>query len=108
MIRSSLALALLAVPALAGDLPRGLGHPAGAQHFYDNNCCSKRDCEPVEPGAIRQTTDGYVIRYLTSRGHVAEGFLRFGATGIRVSRDAKEHACSPQDKVICIYLPMMM
>ena len=105
---ASIALLCLSQTASAQELPRGLGHPSGTDHFYDNACCSTRDCEPVEPGAIRQTPEGYAIRYMTSRGHVAEGFLPYGASGIRPSRDAQEHACAPFDKVICIYIPMMM
>ncbi len=94
--------------ARADDLPRGLGHPPGKDHWYDNACCSKRDCEPVEPGAIRHLPDGYMVKYRTSRGHVAEGFIPKNATGVRVSKDAQEHACAPSDKVVCIYLPMTM
>lgn len=102
------ALLFSATAAQAQYIPRGLGHPSGSSHFYDNSCCSKRDCEPVEPGAIRQTATGYYVRYMTSRGHLAEGFLPYGASGIKPSRDAQEHACAPMDKVICIYIPMMM
>ena len=107
-LASGAGLICLATAAAAQDIPRGLGHLPGAAHWYDRQCCHDRDCEPVEPGAIRQTAEGYVIRYMTSRGYVAEGFLPYGASGIRPSRDAQEHACAPQTRVVCIYIPMMM
>jgi len=89
-------------------IPRGLGHTPGAEHWYDRQCCHDRDCEPVEPGAIRETPEGYVIRYMTSRGYIAEGFLPYGHTGIRSSQDGREHACAPGERVVCIYIPLFM
>jgi hypothetical protein len=102
-------LVLPANPVKAQEgIPRGLGHTPGADHWYDRQCCHDRDCEPVEPGAIRQTKEGYFIRYMTSRGYVAEGFLPHGHTGIRSSQDGREHACAPQERVVCIYIPLFM
>lgn len=47
--------------------PRGLGHPPGDDlHWYDNGCCNRRDCEPVEDGAIVRTENGYRVRYWAS------------------------------------------
>lgn len=100
---------LLLAPLAKADevIPRGLGHPhEGGVHWYDGGCCSMADCEPVEPGAIVQTKDGYQVRYLTSRGKIATGFLPHGSSSIRQSRDAQEHACAPTDRVICIYIHM--
>lgn len=77
---------------------------AGAAHWYDPGCCDMRDCEPVEPGAIVQTPEGYMVRYLTSRGFVADGFLPHGHSSIRQSRDAQEHACATSQRVLCIYI----
>ena len=95
---------ILATGAMPQDIPKGLGHPQGADHWYDTSCCSKRDCEPVEPGAIMWTPEGYQIRYRTSRGHIAEGFLKHDASGIKFSKDGQEHACAPFAKVVCIYI----
>ena len=63
--------------------------------------------KPVEPGAIVHTADGYRVRYLTSRGFIAEGFIPYSDTSgkIRPSRDAQDHACATSQRVICIYLP---
>lgn len=86
-------------------VPRGLGHPNDGSHWYDNACCNMMDCEQVEEGAITRSATGYVIRYRTSRGFVASGFLRFGDKGIRHSRDGFEHGCATTQRVLCIYLP---
>lgn len=111
-MRAALALAVLLVmpaPAAADDyLPRGLGHEAGAVHWYDPGCCSMRDCEPVEPGAIRQTEAGYAVRYLSSRGFLVEGLIPYGSSAVRPSRDEREHACATTQRVLCIYLPFTM
>lgn len=85
-------------------IPRGLGHGDNHVHWYDQGCCHERDCEPVEPGAIQQTKDGYYIKYLTSRGFIAEGLIPYGSSSIRSSRDAREHACAIAQRVICIYV----
>jgi hypothetical protein len=109
LLLSLTALPFLSLTAEAQEaIPRGLGHIHGAEHWYDRQCCHDRDCEPVEPGAIRETKDGYVIRYMTSRGYIAEGYLPKGHSGIRQSRDGREHACAPQERVVCIYIPMFM
>ena len=86
-------------------IPRGLGHPTdGFPHWYDGGCCSNKDCEPVEAGAIVETATGFRVKYRTSRGFIAEGFLPYGSTGIKQSKDGQEHACATQQLVICIYI----
>ena len=96
------------VPIIARSddpVPRGLGHPQGtADHWYDGGCCSLKDCEPVEPGAIVEEKTGFRVKYRTSRGFIAEGFLPYGSTGIKQSKDGQEHACATQQLVICIYI----
>lgn len=106
-MRAALVLMLLglATPAMAQDaIPQGLGHPNGAAHWYETGCCDKRDCEPVEFGAIVETPEGYSVKYLTSRGFVAEGFLKHGNSGIRPSRDKDQHACATTQRILCIYI----
>lgn len=97
------------IAALADEpIPRGLGHPPGGTHWYDLGCCSMEDCEPVEPGAITQTEEGYRVRYLTSRGFIADGVIPYNSSSIRQSQDGREHACASPARVLCIYLPMFM
>lgn len=90
------------------NIPRGLGHSGHGSHWYDTGCCSMRDCEPVEPGAITMRSDGYHVRYLTSRGFIAEGIVPYGSSSIRPSKDHQEHACSTTQRILCIYLPLTM
>lgn len=103
-----LVMALSIAVSHAEDLPRGLGHPDGAAHWYDSGCCDKRDCEPVEPGALRQIEGGYAVRYLTSRGFIAEGTVMQRTGGVRPSRDGREHACATSQRVLCVYVPVFM
>lgn len=100
--------ALLPSPASAQNIPRGLGHQGGSSHWYDTGCCSMADCEPVEPGAITMRSDGYHVRYLTSRGFIAEGVVPYGSSSIRPSKDHQEHACATKVRILCIYLPLTM
>jgi hypothetical protein len=115
MIASAIVCLLVVVVLASGyanaqetNIPRGLGHPqGGGAHWYDTGCCSMKDCEPVEPGAIVMTPEGYHVRYLTSRGWVAEGFIPHGSSAIRQSRDSQEHACAiTTERVLCIYIHM--
>lgn len=101
----SLAMVVWLKLARAEELPRGLGHPTDGSHFYDYSCCDLRHCEPVEQGAIVPAPGGFQMRYRRQDGSIAEGFLKFGSTGIRISKDGMEHACAVNNKVICIYIP---
>lgn len=96
-----------AANAQEANIPKGLGHPNGGVHWYDTGCCSRKDCEPVEPGAIVLTPEGYQVRYLTSRGFIAQGFIPHGSSAIRQSRDGQEHACAiTSERIACIYIHM--
>lgn len=90
--------------ANAETIPRGLGHPDGAAHWYDTGCCDKRDCEPVETGAIEETANGYRVKYVSSRGFLVEGFLPHNSGGVRPSRDEMQHACATSQRLLCIYI----
>jgi len=106
---SILILVFCGVSAIAEErIPRGLGHPGSGGHWYDTGCCSLSDCEPVESGAITMRADGYHVRYLTSRGFIAEGTVPYGSSSIRPSKDHREHACSTTARILCIYLPLTM
>ncbi len=103
-----LVIASISLASADEIIPRGLGHPQGhGAHWYDTGCCSQKDCEPVEPGAIVMTPEGYHVRYLTSRGFIAEGFITHGSSAIRQSRDSQEHACAiTSERIACIYIHM--
>lgn len=102
-------LCLTPLPAMADELPRGLGHPKDGSHWYDRQCCDNRDCEEVEAGAIVRMPNGIKIKFRSSRGHVAEGFIPWGASGLRASQDGREHVCSYNNGATpCAYLPAEM
>lgn len=111
MLAALVAAFVLLAPLMAGadpSLPRGLGHPSGSIHWYDPSCCSMKDCEPVEPGAIRRVEGGYLVEFLSSRGWVVRGFLPLGSPAIHPSQDEREHACATAQRLLCIYLPLTM
>jgi hypothetical protein len=104
------AFVFLAPLLWAQDVPRGLGHPsAGALHRYSTECCNAKDCEPVEDAAVKETPLGYEVRYMTTRGFVASGFIPYGDKRIKEPLDEKFHVCSlpqytePEGRLLCIY-----
>jgi hypothetical protein len=86
-------------------IPKGLGHPgAGQPHWYDRSCCDMRDCEPVEEGAVTPLDNGgYFVRYHTSNGFIVERLFKRGSSGIKQSKDGKDHACAIGSTVVCVY-----
>lgn len=100
MIRAlTLALCLLASPALAHKAPSGWE--------YDKECCDGRDCAPRPVGFIQVVPGGFLV--------VPTGkFYPVGDPKIRVSGDAEFHWCGylpnsryPGDPGIdyCLYVP---
>ncbi|MBX9588216.1 MAG: hypothetical protein K2X43_02855 [Hyphomonadaceae bacterium] len=89
------ALALVVVVVLA--------RPARSHSWYDPDCCSDRDCEPVsaitfvasDPGAVpvMVVTTSFGTKPVTSN------------TKIRESKDSRMHACIYQGVLLCLYLP---
>lgn len=78
---------------------------AMAHSFYDIECCSERDCEPLAPDQVRVTPQGYVL----PNGQT----VAFGQE--RVSPDRDYHWCrypgtvplvAPTDRKVCFYAPM--
>jgi len=75
-MRRSLALLVLATPALAHS-------------WYDNACCGDGDCRPVPATDVRELSEG-VWKYLPT-GHTFQngGIYR----RVRPSKDAHFHVC---------------
>jgi hypothetical protein len=93
--RISLALALLIVVALS--------RPVGSHSWYDADCCSDRDCEPVSAVSFvaSDPKSAPVMVVTTSFGTKPVT----PETKIRESKDGRMHACIYQGKLICLYLP---
>jgi hypothetical protein len=88
-------LALVVVVALT--------RTARSHSWYDADCCSDRDCEPVSAVSFvaSDPTSVPVMVVTTSFGTKPVT----PHTKIRQSKDGSMHACIYQDKLICLYLP---
>jgi hypothetical protein len=88
-------LALLIVVALA--------RPARSHSWYDPDCCSDRDCEPVSAVSFvaSDTNSVPVMVVTTSFGTKPVTYM----TKIRESKDSRMHACIYQGKLLCLYMP---
>ena len=86
-----------ALDARSQQLPLGMGHSNLANHWYDSECCSNRDCEAIPDEAVREVEGGFVVEYeSTSRGHVRDTVPYFRT---RPSKGCDEqghcfHACA--------------
>jgi hypothetical protein len=89
------ALTLLSVIFLAG--------PALTHSWYDPDCCSDRDCEPVSAVTFVASNPGSVpVMVVTTSFGTKPVTAR---TKIRESRDSRMHACIYQGELICLYMP---
>lgn len=77
--------------------------PALGHSWYDRDCCSDNDCEPIPSDVVvRQMEDG----------DYAVGPQRVPKENVRQSHDSDWHWCRPmvppgQPKMIkCLYVPM--
>lgn len=61
-----------------------LGHSAGSW-FYPKDCCSDKDCHPIDASRVRLTHSGYMI---DEKFHVE-------FKGAKLSPDEHYHACFP-------------
>ena len=88
---------------LAAGLLVALAEAVSAHSWYDPDCCSDRDCEPVsaityvasDPNSVpvMVVTTSFGTKPVTSR------------TKIRESKDSRMHACIYQGALICLYMP---
>jgi hypothetical protein len=79
--------------------------PVAAHSWYEAECCSAQDCEPLAPDQVRIEGDDYVL----PGGH------RVPINRARRSRDRDYHWCrtlgtprtfiEPQGKLQCFYAP---
>ena len=90
------ALALLVAVAL-------LVRPVKAHSWYDADCCSSSDCEPVQSIAFvaSEAKASPVMVVTTSLGTKP----LTPQTKIRDSKDSRMHACIFMGNLICLYMP---
>ena len=88
-------LALIIVVALA--------RPAKSHSWYDADCCSDRDCEPVSAIAyVASDPQSVPVMVVTTSFGTKPVTPR---TKIRESKDSRMHACIYQGALICLYMP---
>ena len=88
-------LTLLSVVFLAG--------PALTHSWYDPDCCSDRDCEPVSAVTfVASNPEAVPVMVVTTSFGTKPVTAR---TKIRESKDSRMHACIYQGELICLYMP---
>lgn len=90
-----LATLVLAVVVLTGS--------AGAHSWYDPDCCSGQDCEPVSAVSFvaSDPQSAPVMIVTTSLGTKPVT----SSTRVRKSQDSRMHACIYRGELLCLYLP---
>ena len=74
-----------------------------AHGWYDPDCCSDRDCEPVSSVSFVASRPGDIpVMVVTTSFGTKPVTPR---TKIRESKDSKMHACIYQGELICLYMP---
>lgn len=80
-----------------------LARPAKSHSWYDPDCCSDRDCEPVSTiSFVASDPNSVPVMVVTTS---------FGTkpvtpqTKIRESKDSRMHACIYQGALLCLYMP---
>jgi hypothetical protein len=102
-----LAPALATVLLLAALALCSLTRPAQGHDWYDEECCSGKDCAPAYPGEVVRTQEGWLIVPL----RITIPFAR-----TRTSADDQFHYCryrqgkgsliAPIGKLPCLYVPL--
>jgi hypothetical protein len=78
-------------------------YPVQAHGWYDADCCSGHDCEPVQNVTYVASDPAAppVMIVTTSLGTKP----KTPQTKIRDSKDARMHACIYQGVLLCLYMP---
>jgi len=81
----------------------GLAQPARSHSWYDADCCSDQDCEPVNTVSFVAGDEVSVPVMVVTTSLGTKPLTP--ATRIRESRDSRMHACIYQGRLICLYMP---
>ena len=93
---------LLGLSVFSGTLSSSRG-PAKAHGWYPKECCSNRDCAPVESVAQFVSVGGGLPQLVVTS--------KFGTTiiphdfPVRDSKDARMHICMSDVDLICFFMP---
>lgn len=80
-----------------------LTRTARSHSWYDADCCSDRDCEPVSAVSFVASQPNSVPVMVVTTSFGTKPVT--ADTKIRESKDGRMHACIYQEKLICLYLP---
>jgi hypothetical protein len=80
-----------------------LSSPASAHSWYDADCCSNQDCEPVSAVAF-VASDPSALPVMVVTTSLGTKPLT-STTKIRQSKDSRMHACIYQGRLLCLYMP---
>jgi hypothetical protein len=69
--------------------------PARGHSWYEQACCSEKDCAPVPAGDVADKPDGVHVK--------GWGVLSPSDSRLRWSRDDRDHVCQQPNKLLCVY-----
>lgn len=82
----------------------GLGSIAAKSHgWYDADCCSGHDCEPVSSVSYVASDPTALPVMIVTTSHGTKPLTP--QTKIRQSKDGQMHGCIFQGRLICLYMP---
>ena len=104
MSRLAVILGLMAVIALLVLAVMSLAiADAKAHSWYDPDCCSDRDCEPVSSIAFVASDPSAVPVMIVTTSFGTKPLTP--QTKVRESKDSRMHACIYQGALLCLYMP---
>jgi hypothetical protein len=80
-----------------------LSKEAQSHSWYDPDCCSNQDCEPVSDVAFVASDAGTLPVMVVTTSFGTKPLIP--STKIRQSKDSRMHACIYQGALLCLYLP---
>jgi hypothetical protein len=93
----------LAIVALAFLIAAALSSPASSHSWYDADCCSDQDCEPVSAVSFVASDPSTMPVMVVTTNLGTKPVTPM--TKIRQSKDGRMHACIYQGRLLCLYLP---
>src|SRR5215467_7496336 len=94
----------LIIAALALLIALSLTRTVRSHSWYDADCCSDHDCEPVSAVSFVASDPKSVPVMVVTTSFGTKPVT--SETRIRESHDSRMHACIFRSKLICLYLPV--
>lgn len=94
---------LIVVLILAAALCIAATRKAISHSWYDPDCCSGQDCEPVRAVSFVASDPASLPVMIVTTSLGTKPLTP--QTKIRQSKDSRMHGCIYQERLICIYMP---